>query len=198
MELFLSLLGIALSLAIAAWEYRRANNAEALLAQTFKELPTRLLADLSRLIQPTTSTGKGESSHVSSSPLTIQHADLNGDGKDELLVSFLSGPHNTALQVFGMKSNWEFGLLGELYGSTPTDFETEDVDGDGIPEISVVEIARVPDLPYVMGLRDRVSYKLMNQGFVEVKRVKGYSAEDLRDALSQWHDPTDPDPQPVR
>ena len=51
----------------------------------------------------------------------------------------------------------------------------------------MVEIAKVPDLPYVMGLRDRVSYKLTGAGFVEVKRIKGYSTNDLRDALASWH-----------
>lgn len=45
---------------------------------------------------------------------------------------------------------------------------------------------QVPDLPYVMGLRDRVSYKLTANGFVEVKRVKCYSVQDLSEALAQW------------
>lgn len=85
-----------------------------------------------------------------------------------------------------MKSHWEFGLLGEIYASTPTDFDLEDVDADGIPEVSVVEVAGAPDLPYVMGLRDRVSYKLTPEGFAEIKRVKGYTADDLRRALGEW------------
>lgn len=86
-----------------------------------------------------------------------------------------------------MKSDWEFGLLGELLGSTPTDFDVEDVDGDGIAEVSVVEVAKAPDLPYVMSLRDRVSYKLTDSGFVEIKRVKCYSAEHLREAFANWY-----------
>jgi hypothetical protein len=188
MELTLSVLGIAISLAIAAWEHYRATRAEARLAKTCQDLPAKLVADLSRLIGKTE---KGETADAMGSSLSIQNADLNGDGKLELLVSFLSGPHNTALQVFGMKSPWEFGLLGEIYGSTPTEFDLEDVDGDGLSEISVVEVAKTPDLPYVMGLRDRVSYKLTPSGFTEVKRVKCYSPDDLREALASWHEGTD-------
>jgi hypothetical protein len=86
-----------------------------------------------------------------------------------------------------MRSPWEFGLLGEIVEQTPTDFQLEDVDGDGIPEISFVEIARIPNLPYIMELRDRVSYKLRARGCEEVKRMKSYTAEDLKTALSEWH-----------
>ena len=184
MELALSVLGIIISLVIAGWEHHRANKAEAELAKAFRDLPEKLLGDFARLVGASVTEGKTDQTDSS---LNIQHADLNGDGKPELLVSFLSGPHTTALQVFGMKSHWEFGLLGEIYGSTPTDFDLEDVNGDGVLEVSVVEISKTPDLPYVMGLRDRVSYKLYEEGFVEVKRVKCYTAEDLRLALASWH-----------
>ncbi len=188
MELALSILGIVISLVIAGWEHHRANKAEAELAKAFRDLPERLLGDFAKLIGTSLTEERTEQSDSS---LSIQHADLNGDGKPELLVTFLSGPRNTALQVFGMKSHWEFGLLGEIYASTPTDFDLEDVNSDGVLEVSVVEIAKAPDLPYVMGLRDRVSYKLMEDGFVEVKRVKGYSADDLQEALASWHGNSD-------
>jgi hypothetical protein len=145
-ELALSVLGIILAVAIAGWEYRRANRAEAALDRAFNTLPQRLVADLARMIDT------NPSSDEVLAGLTTQSADLNGDGKRELLVSYLSGPHNISLQVFGMKNHWEFGLLGEIFGQTPTDFVVEDVDDDGIPEVSVIEIAKAPDLPYVMGL----------------------------------------------
>ena len=74
-------------------------------------------------------------------------------------------------------------MLGEIVADTPTDVDLEDVDGDGLPEVSVIEVAKAPDLPYVMGLRDRVSYKLTDEGFVEVKRVNCYSADDLERAM---------------
>jgi hypothetical protein len=183
MELALSVLGIFLAVAIAGLEYHRANRAEAALDRAFNTLPQRLVADLARMID-TQATATADETRTG---LTTQYADLNGDGNPELLVSYLSGPHNISLQVFGMKNHWEFGLLGETFGQTPTDFEVEDVNDDGIPEVSVIEIAKAPDLPYVMGLRDRVSYKLTASGFVEVKRVKCYSAEDLREALASWH-----------
>ena len=185
MELALSVLGIVISLAVAAWEYRRAVKAEALLDHTFKELPSQLVRDLSRLIQR--SAVAGGHGNATEPSLVVQYADLNGDGKQELLVSYLSGAHNTALQVYGSRSNWDFGLLGELRSSMPTEFEVGDVDNDGVPEVTTVEVACEPDLPYVMGLRDRVSYKLTGNGFVEVKRVNCYSADELQEARVDWH-----------
>ncbi len=82
-----------------------------------------------------------------------------------------------------MKSHWEFGLLGEIYASTPTDLDLEDVNGNGVLEVSVVEIAKALGMPCVMGLHDRISDKLLEEDFVEVKRVKAYSADHLRGAF---------------
>jgi hypothetical protein len=62
------------------------------------------------------------------------------------------------------------------------------VDGDGVPEITLIEAARDTGLPYVMGLQDRVSYKLTNKGFEEVKRVKCYSEDDLKEAMRKYND----------
>jgi hypothetical protein len=184
MELALSVLGIVLAIAIAAWEYLRAIRAEAALDQAFRALPGQLVHDLSRIIAKDPS---DSDSSAENSGLVMKYADLNGDGKDEMLVTYMSGPHSTSLQVYGKKNDWEFGLLGEILGQTPTDFDLEDVDQDGILEVSVVEVAKRPDLPYVMGLRDKVSYKLQGEGFVEVRRIKEYSTDDLKAALSDWH-----------
>lgn len=184
-----SLIGIAISLGIALWQYRQAQVAQRALSDNMKQLPGQMVNDLSRLLKMSHEPSQQSEIATQGGSLTSRYADLNGDGEEELLVSYLSGPHNTALQVYGKRTPWEFGLLGEIYGSTPTEFDLEDVDEDGIPEVSVVEIAKAPDLPYVMGLRDRVSYKLTSSGFVEVKRVKGYTVEDLRERLSDWHDP---------
>jgi hypothetical protein len=181
MELTLSIIGLLLSVAIAVWEHRRANKAEALLKKTLVELPRRLISDISRLVAPP-DPDKNET-ESDASGLHVRYADLNGDGRDELLISHLSGAHNTTLQVYGMKSFYEFGLIDELSSSVPTEFDLEDVDGDGAPEIVIFEIARRPDLPYAMGLSDRVTYKLTPDGFKEIARVECFTDEELQQVL---------------
>lgn len=186
MGLFLGVIGILLSLAIAGWEYWRAEKAEHRLRETLTNLPVQLVADLSRLfLNPESPEALTKKEFAPKQSVLISRvADINGDGEDELLVSYVSGLHNTAIQVYGKKTPWDFGLLGEIVADTPTDFDLEDVDADGIPEITIVEVAKAPNLPYVMGLRDRVSYKLTDNGFIEVKRVNCYSAEDLEQAMA--------------
>lgn len=176
-----------MSLGIALWQYREAQAAQRALSDNMKQLPGQMVKDLSRLLEISHEPSQPSETVAQGGIFTSSYADLNGDGEEELLVSYLSGPHNTALQVYGKRTPWEFGLLGEIYASTPSEFDLEDIDGDGIPEVNVVEIAKAPDLPYVMGLRDRVSYKLTSSGFVEVNRVKGYTIEDLKERLGDWH-----------
>ena len=179
----LGIAGILLSLAIAWWERKKAKRAEHLLSESIKRLPEQLVNDIARLINSpsptTTNVGDVQSN------LIVKHADLNGDGKDEMIVEYLSGPHSTALQVFGQRGHWNFGLLGELIGNTPHEYDLEDVDGDGVPEITLIEVAQDTGLPYVMGLRDRASYKLTEKGFIEVKRVKCYTEDDLKQLMSE-------------
>ena len=102
MGLFLSVVGIFLSLAIACWEYQRAQKAEHKLQETLKNLPVQLVTDLSRLLNSEPSDALTNSEVApKQSVLLSKIADINGDGEKELLVSYVSGLHNTAIQVFG-------------------------------------------------------------------------------------------------
>ncbi len=180
------IVGILLSLAIAWWEHLKAKRAEHLLNESLNRLPGQLVGDIARLINRSTATEAGATElRDGQNNLIVKYADLNGDGKDEMIVEYISGPHSAALQVFGQRNHWNFGLLAELQGNTPHEYDLEDVDGDGVPEVTLIEVARDSGLPYVMGLRDRVSYKLTDKGFVEVKRVKCYTEDDLKEIMSE-------------
>jgi hypothetical protein len=185
----LGIIGIVLSLAIAWWEHHKAKKAEVQFNKAVDELPSKLIADLSRMIAPPSEKASQSADSDGPTGLTTRYADLNGDGTPELLVEYISGPHSSALQVFGLQL-WDFKLIAELFIDTPFGFDLEDIDGDGVLEVSVVETARDTGLPYVMGLRDRVGYKLVDGEFKEISRVRGYTDEDLAERLSEINDPT--------
>jgi hypothetical protein len=174
-DILLFILGTLASLAIAVYEHRRATRAESTLKEVLDNLPRKLIEGVASVVN-TRVARNGEPN----SNLSARYADLNGDGRDEFLVEYVSGPHSTTLQVYGFKrGGYEFRKLGELSQSTPLGFELEDIDNDGAVEVTAVEVANEPELPFVFGLRDRVTYKLGGRGFREVRRIKCYSPEDV-------------------
>jgi hypothetical protein len=95
-------------------------------------------------------------------------ADVNNDGRDELLVATPYGPHSSLLQVFGQVGEWpeSFGKLIELGSGTPAGFTVGDLDGDGATEIATIE----PDLgaAYALGHRIEKLYRWNDGEFIEV------------------------------
>lgn len=185
MELALSILGIVISLAIAWTEHMKAKRAEARLEAIATTLPEKLLSGVRAALNDQFRQGSDDegwstpAKKTEKSPwLQTRYADLNADGQDELLISMPSGAHASILLVYGFAS-WEFEKIAELTSTTPHGFEIEDEDGDGKLRIATVEIAKRPELPYVFGLRDRVTYSLVNNEFVEVSRVEGWDDADL-------------------
>ena len=177
MEILLFILGTLASLAIAAYEHRRATRAENTLKEVLDDLPRKLIEGVASVVNTPASSNDEPYPNQS---LSARYADLNGDGRDEFLVEYVSGPHSTTLQVYGFKrGGYEFRKLGELSQSTPLGFELEDIDNDGAVEVTAVEVAEEPGLPFVFGLRDRVTYKLGGRGFKEVRRIQCYSQEDV-------------------
>jgi hypothetical protein len=181
-DLILNIVGLLFGLAIAVMEHRRANkaearsqSAEAQLQNLLKSLPTEFLK-----VFLEHEANKSERTSSSDRSIEISYADLNGDGRDELIVEFISGPHNTAIHVFG---SW--GVHGEIYSSTPMGFYFADVDNDGAMEVISSEVSMIADLPYVMGFRDKVIHKLTPEGFVEVSREPCFTNEDLKEAIER-------------
>jgi hypothetical protein len=186
----LAVLGICVTVAIAIYQHRKAETAERKLESLKTTLPAELMSAINEaLARQLSSTEAVRPTHDSSetgaadpsSPQT-RYADIDGDGRDELLIEFLSGPHSTTLLVFNLK-NWEFTKIAELQTTTPCGFDLVDYDDDGQIEVETVEIASFPDLPYVYGLRDRVTHKFLRGHFVEVKRVEGWDESDIEQAF---------------
>ena len=185
--LILGVVGIAISLAVAYWEHQKAKRAEARLEALAANLPETLLAGVRDALSSHNMANTNEQDRWSppgngtdqSPSLRSRYADLNGDGRDEVLIEVISGAHSSTLMVYGL-DHWEFKKLAELHSTTMNGFDIQDSDGDGFLEVETVEIARRPDLPYVFGLRDRVTHKLVGDTFEEVGRVEGWDESDLK------------------
>ncbi|MDA0183646.1 VCBS repeat-containing protein [Solirubrobacter phytolaccae] len=98
----------------------------------------------------------------------IAVADVNNDGRDELLVASPWGPHSSMLHVFGQRDEWpdSFSKLAEIGSGTPMGFTVGDLDADGRVEIATVQPHA--DEPYASGIRDEVLYRWDGAQFAEV------------------------------
>jgi type II secretory pathway pseudopilin PulG len=184
--LILGILGIAVTIAIAYWQHKKAEIAEARLESLAAHLPGTLLDGVQQVLASQVAAGTDSddgwvlpgSGSADSPWLKTRYADLNGDGTDELLIEAISGPHSSVLLVYGLR-NWEFEKLAELHSTTINGFHLQRSDNDGRLEVETVEIAKPPGLPYVFGLRDKVTYRLVGNAFEEFARVEGWDETDL-------------------
>ena len=118
-------------------------------------------------------------------------ADVNNDGREELLVASPWGPHSSMLHVFGQRDAWpdSFGKLTEISSRTPAGFTVGDLDGDGSIEIATIQPHG--DEPYAAGIRDEVLYRWDGQQFAEVAaeplpRPREHGFDDP-EWPSRWH-----------
>lgn len=175
----IGILGIVLSVALAIWQYQKAQSAEKHLHNLLHSLPLQLTENVARILNVKDNPKQTSTDNI----VQTRFLDLNSDGKDELLVQFPFSAHASFLQVYGFKG-WEFQLIAEISTDTPLGFEYEDVDSDGKLEIKTIETNRSSGLPFVMGLRDVVWYKLDGENFVEIKRIEP-SQKEIQDRISE-------------
>lgn len=118
-------------------------------------------------------------------------ADVNNDGRDELLVASPWGPHSSMLHVFGQRDEWpdSFGKVTEISSGTPAGFTVGDLDGDGNTEIATVQPHG--DEPYAAGIRDEFLYRWDGQDFAEIAADPlprpGDPGFDDPDHPRRWH-----------
>lgn len=118
-------------------------------------------------------------------------ADVNNDGRDELLVASPWGLHSSMLHVFWQRNAWpdSFGKLAELGSGTPAGFSIGDLDGDGRIELATIQPHG--DEPYATGSREEVLYRWDGDTFAEVaiepQPRPGEPGFDDPERPSRWH-----------
>jgi hypothetical protein len=180
------LIGV-LSFLYAIWQHvearqaaRRAEEAEATLRVALDDLPRQLAEAMTLVAQKAPpsehASGPGTQANrqtrdwsLTGSWNSLDHADVDNDGREELLVQYPGGVHGSVLQVFGLKDG-VFTELASLGTGTPTGFRWADFDGDGQVEIEGEETDWSSDEPYVSAPRLRVRWRWNGQTFVEVSR----------------------------
>lgn len=177
----LGVLGILVGLAIAWWEYRRAKKTEAELACVLQELPSQLVENISRFIsEPHDNT---QEIHSQESLSSAQYFDIDGDGRDELIVQFPAGAHGSAIQIYGFEGS-EFHLKAESWSGTPNGFEIDTTDPSYSPLLRSVEQCSAADICYAAGLRDVVWHKLIDGELIEYKRDQP-SQEEIDERVAE-------------
>ena len=119
---------------------------------------------------------------VGGGSFVTSNADVDHDGRDELLVQYPIGAHGTALQVFGWRGD-EFNQIGQLSVGTPAGFKVEDYDGDGRLEIVTHETDWSLGLPYALAPHESIWYRWDGQDFKEISRAKDYASDEVEDLL---------------
>lgn len=181
--LALGIPSIIVSIWIAVWQNRKAKRAQAQFEGELANLPERVSRTVRAVIEAAPSQS-ADSLTNPEWPSAIDYADVDNDGKTELLVQYLAGAHGNALQVFGWRDR-EFKKIAALGVGTPVPFEFGDFDGDGLTEIKGTETDWSVGLPYSMAPRVEVLYRWDGNKFREVSRKKGYTAEELRTLLDE-------------
>lgn len=186
MELAIGVFGILLSLislGVAYWQYRDAQDAKAELSAYMRSLPDQVLNNVTAYLKGQ----QGEALEYydlqeSSKIFHTRIVDIDGDGEDELLLQYPFGLHNATLLVFGIKDH-RFQLIDEITVDTMAGFIVEDVDHDGKLEVKTLEVSPAANQPYACGFRDEVLFRFSHGKFVEIDRKHLYSQKDLENFI---------------
>ncbi len=174
--------GIIVSLAIALWEHLRARSAERKLESVLSEMPDRVASQVGMVVAKIQVPSEAsEDSNGGGDFIRVDYADVDGDGRKELLVQYPTGAHGNTLLVYGFRGHlgWELTLLDELGSGTPAPFEVRDFDNDGKLEVALSETDWSTDLPYYLAPRMKLLYRWNGKQFEQVGQIKDYTAEDL-------------------
>jgi uncharacterized protein YecT (DUF1311 family) len=122
---------------------------------------------------------KSSTNQETDKPVAVRTGDVDGDGRDELIVSSLEGPYWSRVKVFkpilemsrNNKLETSFKLIGEI---CPVNFleDVRDIDSDKYAEIIVNEDEQGSNQPHAAGFREKVIYKFISGQIKEISREK--------------------------
>jgi hypothetical protein len=100
----------------------------------------------------------------------VRTADIDGDGRDELIISTLEGPYSSHVRIFKpmfkRDKDYElitsFNLIGEICPVNSI-VDIRDIDSGKHSEIVVIEDEKGSDKPHAAGLKEKVVYKFIKQ-----------------------------------
>ena len=160
--------GILIGGAIAWWQNRKAARMESALNHNLAAVPGKI-ADTLKAIVASTNAPEAKAALPDNWPMAIDYADVDGDGKNELLVQYPSGAHGSQLKVFAWRQG-DFSEIGALAAGTPAGFDVGDFDGDSRTEIKAEEVDWNAGQPYVTAPRIELLYRWNGSLFEEVSR----------------------------
>lgn len=186
LTLGLTLLGFALTIGIALWQFCLARQAESKLNNTLQAIPS-LITQQVMLVFNATQPNPSQSDETLPSTMT-SYADVDGDGEKELLISYMVDPYSSALKIFKWQTvdfTSEFTVIGEIVPILG--FEVNDFDVDGKVEIMTFQDDPDTGLPHAAGLHINVLYKWKEGRFSEISRHKDYTLENLEERRKYFH-----------
>jgi hypothetical protein len=138
-------------------------------------LPAELEERVLRMVFPHQEPIVGEQ-HTDEHDAYAGYADLNGDGRAELVIQHPAGVHGMALRVWGW-DGFNFGEIAITGSGTPTNARIVDIDADGRLEVGVLETDWAAGRPYANAPSVEVFYRLEDGAFVEVARGRRWDPE---------------------
>jgi hypothetical protein len=164
----LGALAVLVAVGVAWRQSRRAVRAELALERALEALP-KSIAKRDIGITVAMGTGLINAAPQESLSMTIECADLDCDGKEEVIIQHPAGAHGSQLRVFAWRHG-KFAEVGALSVGTPGGFDLGDFDGDGQTEIKAEEVDWAAGKPYVTAPRIQVLYRWDGERFSEVSR----------------------------
>ncbi len=198
--LLLAVIGIVVTIAIAGWQYYRAEQehrhalqAERMLQEHISQLPDRTAREIIKIFdaipkpkEPPDPRSQIPPDAPNWTPGHVEWADIDADGQNELLMQYGHGAHGMTLKVFDWHPYSGFQEAGQIGSGTPGGFEVRDIDSDGRLEFVTTEPDWSTGLPYYITPRLRVVYRWNGRDFVHISAEKDYSAAELERAKRQF------------